>query len=138
MEPDLFGPGKFEDDADYYEDPEGNIDWLHRKRRATRVEGNKISEKSGRLGRDYVCGCPSSAAQDGGTCRTCGRGRVCRDHRQWCSRCSSISCAKHTKWINGLPVCTTCEPDREGAEWVILLALGLAAVFLFYIVRRQS
>src|SRR5687768_326235 len=47
VEPNLFGPGKYEDDAEYYEDPTGNIDWSKRQRRAIQIQGSKIEEQSG-------------------------------------------------------------------------------------------
>lgn len=125
-------PGKYEDEADYFEDPDGNIDWRIRKRHATRVRGGRIDEKSGICRRDYDCGCPGTAI-DAGSCRVSGA-RVCATHREWCSVCGLPVCQRHRTVVNGLPICHSCFRTDTSPTWVLYLAIALFGVlFILYL-----
>lgn len=124
----LDAPGKFEEDGDYFEDPDGNIDWRARKRHATRVQGGRIDEQTGRCIRDYDCGC-HGGKPDGGLCAV-GRRRVCAEHSLLCANCGRPNCQRHRTIVSGLPVCHACYRTDSNPDWVLLLAIALFGVLL--------
>lgn len=127
-------PGKYEDDAEYAEDPDGNVDWLRRKRHATQVKGSRIHEQTGTCVRDYDCGCPGTKP-DGGLC-VVGKRRCCAEHASICAGCGRICCGRHLTRVNGLPYCHNCYRTELHPDWVIYLTIAFLALVLLYHLNR--
>lgn len=128
-------PEKTEEEIQFVEQPDGSVEWKERVKRVTRVDGTKIQEVLGKIGRDYCCYCPPSK-QDAGACIV-GKRRVCQDHYLLCSACGRPTCHRHRSFLaeQGIWVCHLCNVPKSSPSLILFIILAvLAAILLFHLV----